>query len=252
MVRFTSSLSPSIPPFPLLHPTQSNKTTQIDLAPTSPHPHQLHQAHLILAHLLTTLHIPPSSLIITGDSAGAHLALSLLSHFTHPNPYLLPSPPSSLSSPPNPQTLSLKPGEKIKGLILLSPWLSFSTSHLSYTTNASKDYLSSTNLSAWSHSFLNNGTIPRDKYTEPSLADSEWWSSLPVEKVLVLVGEDEVLVDGAEEFVEVFRGEGGFEGEVRYEKVKGECHEQCLLDVQLKTSEGVGAKVLKGWVGEVF
>src|SRR5258707_263246 len=85
---------------PLSHPYPQTHIGITDLAPTAPYPRQLQQAALLLTHALHTLHIPPQNIILTGDSAGANLVLSLLSHISHPHPStVLPIPRISLSSP---------------------------------------------------------------------------------------------------------------------------------------------------------
>jgi acetyl esterase/lipase len=64
---------------------------------------------------------------LTGDSAGANLVLSLLSHINHPNPSTV------LSIPP------IKLDEDLKGAVLISPWVDFDTSKDSFKRNQYKD-----------------------------------------------------------------------------------------------------------------
>jgi len=75
-------------------------------------------------YLVNTLHIPPSDIIVEGDSAGGNLALALIRYLVeHPVPTL---PPPGL-------------------LLLLSPWVDLGTSHAypgsSYYTCSNSDYI---------------------------------------------------------------------------------------------------------------
>ncbi|KAH8977129.1 Alpha/Beta hydrolase protein [Lactarius akahatsu] len=79
---------------------------EYSLASDSPVPTQLRQANAALTHLLQK-GIPPSNIVIGGDSAGANLTLQLASHLLHPL-VSIPAPPS-LSQP-------------FAGALLISPW----------------------------------------------------------------------------------------------------------------------------------
>lgn len=131
----------------VLHLTSQGKSVAVlmlsyDLAPGAQYPRQLQQAAALLTHVLTTLKYVPSSIVLTGDSAGANLALSLLSHITHPHPS------RTLKIPP----ITLK--EDFLGVVLISPWVSFDLSSPSWTANASKDCIDPNAGKAWSAAFL--------------------------------------------------------------------------------------------------
>ncbi|KAI0306818.1 Alpha/Beta hydrolase protein [Multifurca ochricompacta] len=85
----------------------------------------LRQANAALTHLLQK-GIPPSNIILGGDSAGGNLVLQLASHLLHP-----------LSSIPPPPTLS----QPLAGAVLISPWVSYLTDAPSYTRNKGKDLI---------------------------------------------------------------------------------------------------------------
>lgn len=78
------------------------------------------------------------------------------------------------------------------------------------------------------------------------LAGKEWWEGVPVGKVLVLVGEDEILRDSTSEWV------GNFKTHNLNTKIvvgKGECHTQPLIDLALGSkSSGEQSKVLDEWL----
>lgn len=97
------------------------------LAPYSRQPVQLEQVVQSLVYLLAHYRIPPSSLVIAGDSAGGALCMSALSHVLHPHPSIS-VPPPRLAAP-------------LAGVLLLSPWTSFATTSASYRENAAHDAL---------------------------------------------------------------------------------------------------------------
>ena len=110
------------------------------LVPEARYPTQLNQAATALSYLLYDQKRDPSSIVIGGDSAGGNLALSLLSHILHPRP---DTPRLTLTSP-------------LRGALLISPWVNFSTKHSSYVRNAGKDSLVENMLRKWGAMYLGN------------------------------------------------------------------------------------------------
>ncbi|KAE9376005.1 alpha/beta-hydrolase [Stipitochalara longipes BDJ] len=145
------------------------------------YPIQLQQAVSLLQHLLHDLKIPSSSITLIGDSAGGHLLLSLLLHLTHPNPLIAP----------------LKLETKFSSAILISPWVTVSTSASSMQLNKEKDILTVSGLEYWGRNFL--GGKEMDCWNTPLMAEGEWWGEVPCEEMLVLYGEDELLRDDIED-----------------------------------------------------
>jgi acetyl esterase/lipase len=148
---------------------------------------------MLLNHVLNTLKVPPSNIILTGDSAGANLVLSLLSHISHPHPStILPIPPVHLSSP-------------FLGAVLVSPWISFDLSADSFKRNEWKDCICIEAGKQWSSAFMGcpwPHTEASDEYNQATTADVSWWKGLMVGEILVTAGEEEVLLDGIRGFVE--------------------------------------------------
>ncbi|EHA25209.1 catalytic protein, partial [Aspergillus niger ATCC 1015] len=71
-----------------------------ELTPTAQYPHQMKQAVALLQYVIEDLGKLPSDIVLLGDSAGAHLILSVLSHLAHPHPHILPySCPDSYNQP---------------------------------------------------------------------------------------------------------------------------------------------------------
>ena len=132
--------------------------------------------------------------MITGDSVGGGLAISLLSHLLHP---YLDVPCMSLPEP-------------LRGAVLYSPWASFDTYYNSYMRNAVKDTLVPRVLRKWAGMYL--GTVERDtdpgiitggnNYSEPLLANPPWWEGINnvVACVWIWGGENEVFIDSLHTF----------------------------------------------------
>ena len=67
--------------------------------PNRPFPQQILEALSAYQHIVNTLNVPPSRVILAGDSAGGHLALALQRYLSETQSLLSPA-----------------------GIILLSPW----------------------------------------------------------------------------------------------------------------------------------
>lgn len=138
----------------------------------------------MINRLLYTEGLLPSAITLIGDSAGAHLMLSLLLHLRHPNPLVSP--------------LELK--DNFSGAVLISPWVAMSSTGESMQANSDKDIISAATLEYWAQNFL--GGAKPDAWYSPSLAPTEWWADLAVDEMLVLYGEDEILRDEASRLCE--------------------------------------------------
>lgn len=109
-----------------------------DLSPAARYPRQLTQAVSLLRNVIEILHKDPEDIILTGDSAGGNLALALLSHISFPHPAISP----------------LKLASNLRGLVLVSPWVSFQLNEPSCIRNARKDLLSIATLRRWGEAFM--------------------------------------------------------------------------------------------------
>jgi acetyl esterase/lipase len=213
------------------------------LAPDAEFPTQLSEATSLISYLTKTLNRSPSSLIVAGDSAGGNLVLSLISHILHPHPSV---PTLELNAP-------------FKAVFLLSPWVSFSTEHPSFTANAETDIFDHIPLTMWAKAFLGNsqrqGIVMGNSYSEPLLAEPSWWSgsSKVANEILFWTGGGELFYDGIRAFAEKF-SEGWSSGGGERQKVQllvGEkmAHEEMVLDIILgMKTKGQGALQVEEWV----
>ena len=200
------------------------------------YPRQLQQAVALLSHTINNLKKRPADIVLTGDSAGGNLALAVLSHLAHPHPS------NAMHIPP------LRIEEKLRGVQLTSPWVSFDTTTPSYTRNARKDTLSPVSIQRWSKCFMGNSEP--DYYNEPLLAPVSWWDNLMTEEIWISASEDEVFVDGIVEFGNKLKCT---KNEAMILTTKGEPHNPPLLEQIMGTKEdGETMRLIKAWFTSVF
>ncbi|KAJ5135458.1 uncharacterized protein N7515_004736 [Penicillium bovifimosum] len=153
------------------------------LTPHTRYPTQLRQAVEALRHIIVTTGRSASNVIIGGDSAGGNLASATLLHLSHPHPEIEPLP---LDAP-------------LAGVFAYAPWISFSTQWPSMESNRWKDIITPGGLIRWAQEYV-DGKVA-DNWNEPLNAPAEWWAGARTERILILVGSDEILLSPVEEFV---------------------------------------------------
>ncbi|RAL02331.1 esterase [Aspergillus ibericus CBS 121593] len=198
-----------------------------DLAPRARPPRQLEQAAAALRYAIETLGKRPSDIILMGDSAGGHLILSVLSHLTHPHPDI--------------PAFSLR--ENLAGALLLSPWMVDRTDHESHHTNADQDSLSQGTLTYWAEIYL--GDTEPDNYSQPADAPTGWWKVLPVEKIFIGVGGDEVMLGST---VAIARKIEAEHAGVTLSVAHREYHCQSIMSFGLGVAPGEQYGVTVGWL----
>lgn len=149
----------------------------VDLAPEKQYPRQLEQAVALIQYLIHDLEKRPGDVSLMGDSAGATLVLSLISHLTHPHPDL--------------QAVDME--GNLRSALLLSPWVNIDTSAASMTANKEKDILVAGCLDRWRGAYI--GAAEADPWNAPLSAPISWWEGSKVEEFFVLLGDDELLRD---------------------------------------------------------
>lgn len=170
-------------------------------------------------------------ILIAGDSAGGNLALATLLHLSHPHPSI---PPVNFPSPTS----------KLRGVLLMSPWVSFSVAAPSYTRNQYRDCTSPAILNKWSALYL--AGKPSDAWNQPLLAPEEWWSNLRAKSVLIAVGKDENMVDDTVKLARMVQKQHHDTTVVATER---EGHTQLLIDRMLGCSaNGEQETAVREWV----
>ncbi|KAG4436536.1 hypothetical protein IFR05_007974 [Cadophora sp. M221] len=216
------------------------------LSPLASYPKQLQQAITALNHILTLT--SPSNIVILGDSAGGHLATSLLSHVLHPKPN------PNTDTNPRLGSVQLKENSKLRGLCLVSPGLSFNLTTESYTTNAPTDYVSSNSVNDMIINLSPPSLALEDAIKNPQLSPGDapamHWSHLPVSKVLITVGEREVLYSSCVDFAEKLKRAGA---SVRFVVGEGEWHDAPVVNAMfgMEDVEGGTRRAVMDWMCEL-
>jgi hypothetical protein len=156
------------------------------LAPQVLHPLFIQQGLSALQYLIEKTNRDPSTILIAGDSAGGNLVASLLLHLGVPHP--------------NCTQYTLK--KKLKGAVMISPWVSFDTNSPSIQKNKYSDYITKSALEYGSTTFI-GPNADHDAYSQPADAPVQWWKEVAekvVENVLIWGGGGELLIDGIKKF----------------------------------------------------
>ncbi|KAF2209347.1 hypothetical protein CERZMDRAFT_47242 [Cercospora zeae-maydis SCOH1-5] len=217
--------------------TELSKSTSVSivvvaytLTPQGQYPEQLRQAAESLEWLINSAGKKAHDIIVAGDSAGANMAVGLLSHLLHPHP----------------DVQKLTTEEPLPAAVLISPWIKFSTTDDSFRRNATSDMIPAAAADRWQKLFL--GSKPADKYSEPSLADSAWYAGLDkvVDHILVWGGEKEVLIDSIKAFGTTIQKA---HAQTTIVIEPGASHEDFILDALLGYEEKAeGTSVIESWL----
>ncbi|KAM0510718.1 hypothetical protein D7B24_003302 [Verticillium nonalfalfae] len=194
------------------------------------YPRQLQQAVALIDYLLDSQSVQPSTITLIGDSAGGHLVLNLLLHLAHPNPLVSPRPIQG----------------RLAGAALISPWVVNGSAGRSMTDNTDKDILSPAALEYWTKNYM--GDSAPDYWNSLLTTPAEWWADLPVEDILVVYGDDEVLRDGTAALCEVMQA-----GHKRTRAVKfpRELHTHMLMNRFLRINKPCASeRVFLEWLSE--
>ena len=129
-------------------------------------------------------HRSPARVLLGGDSAGGNLVVGVLSHLAHPHPAIT----------------ELKLAEPLAAAAVIAPWTSLDETHSEQDIYCGGDLITPYVSKPWSRAYL--GSARRDYYTDASDAPSSWFKDFPVKQILVLGGQNEVLLPVIEDFVQ--------------------------------------------------
>jgi acetyl esterase/lipase len=158
------------------------------LAPEAVFPCQINQAMASYLYLLEEMEIEPSRIVITGSSAGGHLALALLYEI------------ANASIP--------RPGKAM----LLYPWVNLNNSGISFKENRYKDGLSKDDLdrcASWVLGEHGREYFPHVvDFASSSLPKGLTWSHILPSATWVTVGSHDLFLSDVENFVRVATADG--------------------------------------------
>jgi acetyl esterase/lipase len=170
--------------------------------------------------------------------------MGFLGHLLHPHP----------KSETVPQ-VSLPEGKKFLGVMVLSPWITFSTKADAFKRNKLKDICTTAALDRWSTSFM--GDAKEDPYNQPLSAPKGWWTGCNniVNEVFVGGGQDEVMIDDIVAFGKQIQDEWKKEpriGEVEIVVVPDEAHDSFIAD-RLFGANNIQMKVeVRRWMKKIL
>lgn len=186
----------------VFHLARSCKAARIafleySLTPATQYPGQFTQAVEGLRYLIDQ-GTSPSDLVLGGDSAGGHLIAGLLLHIKKPAPGVRP----------------LELHEKIRGAVLLSPWLTMKEMSQSAIVNEGFDFLHRDQIEQFAKLFKPDMTHVWANPMEAPSAELIWAQVLGrvqpaqsvVRKLLVTAGDAEVLFDSCKRFAQDYAG----------------------------------------------
>jgi acetyl esterase/lipase len=141
----------------------------------------------------------------------------------------------------------LKVTTPIAGMLLISPWVSFSTDSESYEVNKLKDIFVMKQVSEWVNVFVVEDQ--RNEYSEPMLTASSWWKRAPVLKILVISGDDELFRDDIRTISCRMKKA---DLNVRAVNFTNQAHIECILDAETKDEPGQMSFEIWEWLIQVF
>ncbi|BAE66566.1 unnamed protein product [Aspergillus oryzae RIB40] len=153
------------------------------LAPHATYPTQIRQAVEALRYVVEQTKFSPGHILLGGDSAGGNLVGGVLSHLAHPHPAIAP----------------VNLSEHLRGAVMIAPWTSMETDFSGQEIDSRGDLITPAVAGPWASAYL--GTAKRDYYTDLSTAPADWYSTFPVQKILVCAGGSEILFPIIQDFV---------------------------------------------------
>ncbi|CAK1358403.1 unnamed protein product [Cercospora beticola] len=191
---------------------------EYSLSPGAKYPTQLRQAVLALRYLLEARNLSPSQIVFGGDSAGGHLAVTLMAHILQPHPDIQPIPENLTSK------------AKFRGMFMISPWAAMQTGSASFREYDQIDGLSIARVQYIIDPF---DPVEDDVWADPLTAGEKFWAHLPVERVIVTAGSIECLRDDGIELGRALKDAEHDGTQVEVVVAEGEVHVHLAFDYAL-------------------
>jgi acetyl esterase/lipase len=197
------------------------------LSPEIKYPGQLAQAAAALQYLLQ--YHKPSEIVLGGDSAGGNLTLGLLAHLREPHPLIA----------------SVKLTEPLRAAFCISPRCSNECTAKSFTSNASKDVISSQTVT-----LINKNWDPvmTDVWATPNVGNREFWRKVYAKDLLITCGSDEVYLDDIKYLASIIGAEKEDGAKVQLAICPGEIHIQAISDFGLGIEDGQMLTTVFAWL----
>lgn len=182
------------------------------LVPDASYPVQLHQAIAGYKHLISITN-DSSQIVVSGDSAGATIILSLLLH--------LGKQSEAKTERASKSVLKASSNLDIPGMaVLISPWPTLISTK---DQNTSSDYLDITNLEKYAHQYSGNKISTNDPLISPGKCkNTSWWmDASPSKGFFISYGAEEVFAPEIEDLIVILKETGV---RVESQKAKGGIH----------------------------
>ena len=159
---------------------------QYSLAPEARFPAQIEQGLAAYKYLIEEMRIDPANVVFVGESAGAHLVLSLL------------------------YEASIRQLSKPGRTLLVSPWVNLDNSGATFVTNQYRDSLNKVDLDRCRELLL--GVHGRNKFhhlvnfSSPLAREHTWDEILPA--TWIMIGSHDVFLDDVTRFMEAAKADG--------------------------------------------
>ncbi|KAF9267124.1 alpha/beta-hydrolase [Marasmius fiardii PR-910] len=201
-------------------------------------PTQLTEIIHAFSHFLSNTKATPSNIHIAGDSAGGNLIFQLISHTLHP----VSGVPSS------PLTTT-----RVRGVLLISPWLSLNENTPSHVQNHASDIVAPSTLISWGDLYLQGVKDSQLPYVKNLLAVKQWYEGVDklTDRILITAGDAECLLDDSIMVYERLSGVVKGIPDVRLDIEEGGTHEDMMVDVAAggKNLTAAGEKIVE-WLRE--
>lgn len=203
------------------------------VTPGTPYAAQVAQAVVALQHLIDERGFKPGQIIVGGDSAGARIILSLLSHFKVPRPGV---PQVAVGS---------TDGSKLRGVLLMSPGCTHDQTSPNFAANEKRDVLSLRSVNIYSQVFR---AASGDAAASSLAANATHWGDLATDEILVTAGRQELLYDGIVKLAELLQASTDPTAKKRLQVYEREIHAQAILEATMGNLSGRGTSEMLAWL----
>lgn len=141
----------------------------------------------------------------------------------------------------------LKLSGPLAGILLISPWVSYTTESNSWTENADKDAIPAVCAVVLADAYVD--AADRNNYSEPALAEASWWSGLPTKSILNVFGGYECFRDHMVELGNKIQKAGN---PIRNVECQQQVHIDCILDLHCGMETGRMTTEILEWLSSVL
>jgi acetyl esterase/lipase len=132
---------------------------------------------------------------------------------------------------------------KLKGVLLISPWVCFTPLEPGFGENADEDIMTLQMQGELRDEWVAPADL--DAFSEPASAVPEWWSGSRTESVLLLIGELEIFRDNLVAFGTSLESAGDSVSVIMCPR---QVHTECILDSHTGLDHGRMSEAVWKWL----